>query len=180
MINLLPYDIKRQIRAARTNTILIRSLFFLGCGTAFLVVACMTTYFFITNSQEATTNSLKTTNSAAITSQVNTIKTNLASVNQILNDQISYKTVLIGITNALPSGVIVDSLSLSNNSFNEETAIKLHATSSSVTNELKNNFQESSLFSSFTIESATTDKNGTADYPIAITIHIILNRGAAK
>ena len=48
MINLMPYDLKKQTQAARINIILIRYIAISGFATIFLGLACFVTYLFAT------------------------------------------------------------------------------------------------------------------------------------
>ena len=183
MINLLPYDTKQQIRAARTNTTLLKFIFFLGCGAAFLALACVTTYLFISNSKsiaETAAQNQSNANSSVVAQKVATIQTNLTSARAIISQQVAYSSVITGIAAALPAGVVVDSITLDESSFRTPLTLNLHAKSNDLISTLKTNFQKTALFSSYSLQSSEVKTNGATDYPVEITITITINKGAIQ
>jgi Tfp pilus assembly protein PilN len=171
MINLLPNGTKQQIRAARTNAILLNYIIFLGLAIIFLALACAATYLILTNEKNSATNQPKTTQSSQTDNQ--------STAKDILDQQISYSNIITGIAAALPSGVILDKLSLSNNSFNMPLTLQFYARSTDDAAKLKDNFK-STLFSNPSIQSTLTDSNGPSGYPNKITISVTINKGAAQ
>lgn len=184
MINLLPYDIKKQMRAARMNTILIRYIILSGFAVAFLILACATTYFFIPIifSVNNNTNSNKTLSSSNVTiqSQANAIVSNLSTANSILNQQVMYSTILTNIASALPTGTMLESLSLSDASFGNPVNLKILAISSNLEPTIKQNFSSQNLFSDYKLQSVTDNGSSSSKYKKIININIAINKGATQ
>lgn len=179
MINLLPYDTKQDIRAARINVILVRYIIILGISAGFLVVACLVTYLFINNSflteKSAGTNNATSTN---IQSQANTLKSNFATAKSILDQQISYSKVIAAIANALPTGAKLSFLSLDDGSFGTTTNLTVLATAANHENVLKTNFASSPYFSNYKLISTEASQDPTSKYPFVINISITINKVA--
>lgn len=182
MINLLPYNTKRQAHAAQTNVILFRYIIILGFSAGFLVLACMTTYFFIANSKTSTVVPVNGKNSSGSTtqSQTNTSNTNLATTKNILDQQVSYSNIITGIAAALPPGTILESLSLDDGSFGTTTSLKISARSKDSETKIKENFSGSTLFSNYKLQSTTSNQNSSSKYLFTITVGITINKGTTQ
>src|SRR6266542_973858 len=109
MINLLPQEEKKQFRAARTNTLLIRYNIALIGAMAFLGIAMAVVYIYLGNAkanseQIITDNKAKASGYAAVESQANIFRSNLAIAKQILGNEVTYSKVILAIANLLPAG----------------------------------------------------------------------------
>jgi len=186
MINLLPYDTKQQIRAAHFNVTLVKYIILLSIAVAFLVLACAVTYLFLSNNQAnndkpAVNNNSKLTTDAGIQNQVNTFRTNLTTVKTILDQQVSYSDILMGIAAALPPETTLDSIALNDSSFGAPMALQVHARSADSEPKLKENFQKSSvLFSDYKLGSISTDNAKSSDYPVTISISLTIKKVVAQ
>lgn len=185
MINLLPYEMKRQIRAARTNEILVRYTIFLGLAIVFLAAACITSYFILNNSKTSAKNAIavvksKNSSYSSVTNQASQLVLNLTTAKNILDQQISYSTIITEFATVLPTGVILESpLTFTNSTIGTSMTLKFHSRLSSDEPTLKANFQKSSLFSNYTLQSLTTPGDPTG-YPVLIQISITINKVAVK
>ena len=184
MINLLPYETKKQIKAARTNTLLIRYLFFLILAATFLGAASFASQMFLSDSkisaeQTIATNRTKSDSYLSVVNQSNQISAKISTAKNILDQQISYSSIITGLGSVIPSGVVVDGLSITNETIHSPITIKAHAKSSAEVTTLKSNIQSSSLFSGYDLQSLSTNKNDTTGYPVVISIGITINKGAA-
>ncbi len=181
MINLLPYDTKKQIRAARTNVILLRYIIILGFSAGFLVLVCVTTYFFI-NFNKTSKDSTVDTNVivSPIQKQISDFRTDLGITKQILNEQVSYTNILTGIAAALPAGAILDNLKLDDSSFGSSTDLQILAKTSDIEKSLRENFENSPLFSNYKLISTVPSQGGSTTYPFTINISVTINKGIAR
>ena len=177
MINLMPYDAKKQIRAARMNIILFRNIIILGFSVIFLSLACAVTYYFISSNKTETT---MVGNGSSIQKQADTIRTNLATAKNILDRQIIYNNVITGIAAALPTGTMLDSIILNDNSFGSSTNLTVLARSSSSEAKLKENFSNSTLFSNYKLVSNGANQKISTEYPFSIIINLTINRTSAQ
>lgn len=185
MINLLPDEAKRQISAARTNVTLVKYIFFLGLAAIFLAAACAFVYFFLINSKAAAEELIRNSNSnstsyASVQNQANLLRNNLATAKGILDQEIVYSDIVTGIASVLPSGVVLDTLTLSNTTFGTPLKLQAHARTTEDALKLKDNFQKSPLFSNFTLESLSNSESNNTGYPVTVSISVIINRGATR
>lgn len=183
MINLLPGESKRQIRAARTNVILLRYIFIVGLAIGFLGVVIGGTYVILTNtktSAQATidANSAKTSEFGSIQAQAQALKTSLQNAKTLLNEEIQYTKLITSIASITPDGVVLDGLSLSPTTIGAATSIQAYATTTEAALALKDAFQASSLFSGVTIQNISTS-NGITGYPVNIVLGATINKGVS-
>ncbi len=179
MINLLPYETKQQTRAARTNLILFKDVIILSISVGFLAVACFITYFFINNTALISKPTIVNTGSAAIQTESNTIKTNLANAKTVLGQHNYFSRVITQIASAIPNGSIINSLSLNEGSFGTTTNIQLLATTADKVSVLKTNFEApvaSKYFSDFKQASTSVSQDSAAKYPYVTNVSVTINR----
>jgi len=182
MINLLPTASKQQLRAARTNIVLINYLLLLGFAVVFLVAACFVSYLFLVDTKTTAekiiinNQSITSTKSSSVNNS-NLMNIEFANARNIISQQVSYSDIIMDIGNVLPEGVIIDSLLLNNNTLNSPVIIKAHAKSYDNTAILKTNFQNSAQFSNFSIKSQVMNQNGLSGYPVEFSFEVTINRG---
>lgn len=186
MINLLPPDEKRQLRAARTNTLLVRYNVFLLGAVGFMGLAVGITFIFLTTTKaghERTIEESKTKvgQYAATDAEAKQFRENLTTAKQILNNDVTYTNVILAISRLLPSGTILQNLSLDAQTFGTETSLIAQAKSYESALALKNSFQRSSLFSNVHFQSiAATTGTENSNYPITVTLNVTINKDAIK
>ena len=186
MINLLPRDEKRQLYAARTNTLLIRYTIALVAATAFAGLAMGMVYFYLsttmaTSRQTISDNETKATGYAAIQSEASVFRSNLAVAKQILDAEVAYTKVATAIAGLMPAGTILDKLNLDSTTFGTPTTLTAQAKSYDSALALKDAFQKSSLFSDVHFQSITTGGAGESrGYPYTVNLNVIIKKEAAK
>lgn len=180
MINLLPYDKKRDLKASRNNTAMIKSLILLGAAALFLTAGCMATMFFLNNSKEVNDDLSKNATLSAETISINQkaakARSDLSTAQKILDNQISYSKLLSLIASTLPSGVILDGLDVNNATINDPITLELHTSTTDKIHQIAQNFQSSAAFSSYDFVSAKQDPSSSA-YPTSITVKVKINKG---
>lgn len=184
MINLLPPADKKELRAARTNVLLVRYNFFLLSAIAFLGLATSITYFYLSSTkataeQTISENESKVSAYATTTSEADQFRSNLATAKQILGNEVAYSNVITGISQALPSGVILTTLSLDAQTFGTETTFNARAKSYDRALAFKDAFENSPLFTNVNFKSITTDA-GDPGYPISVQLNATIKKDAAK
>lgn len=186
MINLLPYDTKRQIIAGRTNVLLVRYLILIGISIVFLAAVSAAVYFVLMNSRDSALGAVKTNEAkesvySSVQAEATTFRTNLASASTILSQSVPYSNVMISIAEALPPGVVIDSLTLSAATLGVPITLNAHAKSNTAALQLKTNFTNSPIFSNVSIQSLTSaPATATSGYPIGITLNVTINKVAAS
>lgn len=184
MINLLPDERKRDIRIARSNVVLLRYDFIL---ISVLVAICgvyALLYFGLTmNQSEATINKGENKKLASAYSKAKVeseeYSRNLAVARTILDNTVSYTSLISAITEAIPSGVVLDTLSLRAESIGQPTVFSARAKSYGKAIELKEQFQNSKVFSNVFLQSVQEGGAGgglSSSYPYTVTISATINK----
>lgn len=182
MINLLPQEEKKQLVAARGNSLLVRYNILLVGVAVFLALAIGFVYIYLTNTQSVAEdtiaeNNLKVASYSDVSQQASQFRSNLSTAKQILDREVTYSDTIIEIAQALPSGVVLNSLSLDADTFGTEKTITAQASSYQRALALKNSLQNSSLFSNVHFQSITTGSGDaeSSDYPVSVTVSVIIN-----
>lgn len=184
MINLLPPENKKQIRAARANRLLIRYNFLLMGAVAFLMLATGVVYIYLTNTKSSTEqtileNNQKVSSYAVAQAQANSFKSNLTTAKQILDKEVTYTKVILEIAHLLPAGVTLNTLALDSKTFGTETTLVANAKSYEAALSLKDAFQNSSLFTNVHFQSISSGDTTTA-YPYVVNLNVTIQKDAAR
>lgn len=190
MINLLPPEDKRQIRAARTNTLLVRYNILLLCAVAFMFLAIGGVYIYFRTAkasaeQTISDNESKVAGFNAVKSQAEQFKSNLSIAKQILDKDVTYTSVILKISNLLPSGVVLDNLNLDSATFGTATTLTARAKNYNDAIALKNAFQNSDIFSDVHFQSISTgdsssDAGASSAYPVTINLSVVIKKEAVQ
>jgi hypothetical protein len=183
MINLLPDDTKRDIRAARMNVVLLRYVLFTSSMLILLIGFCLLFYVILhaTQSKAVTTNednNAKAASLSKVRTSADEYKNNLTIAGKILDNGVNYTSVIFTIAQLLPSGVVLDGVNLSAADFGQQTSFSAHAKTYDKAKELKQNFQNSKLFTNVYFQNLTDSGDTKNPYPIAVTISAKLNKVA--
>lgn len=183
MINLLPPDTKSQIVAGRTNRLLFRYNIMVLIAIAFLLAAIGLVYFYIGNARASAERSieeniLKAGDYSSVEAEANAFKQNLASVKQILDNDVAYTKVILEIASVLPSGIVLDTLNLDSATFGTPTTLTANARDYQTVLTLKDSLQKSSLFSDVSIQTISSGEAGS--YPITATLSVTIRKDAAR
>jgi Tfp pilus assembly protein PilN len=186
MINLLPDNMKTEIQAARTNVTLVKYIIVLCLGIVFLCSISAVVYFTLLSAKESAEaiiadNAAKSSSYNSVRTQANSLRSDLASVKTLLDQEVVYTKVITNIAKIMPSGVVLDALSLSPATLGTPTTFQVYAKTTEDALKLKSNLQQSSLFSEATFQSLTSStQNNAAGYPITATLSVVINKSAAK
>lgn len=185
MINLLPPDQLRELRAARANTLLLRYNIFLVGILVFVVLALIVVYFYLTTIQSAaeTTkrdNDAKVTSYAHINTEATAFRSDLANAKSILDKEATYSKTVLMIASQLPSGVVLDTLNLDASTFGTPTVLALKARDQNAALAAKEAFQKSPLFSDVHFTSLSTSKGSSDNYSVVANLSVVISKDAAK
>lgn len=185
MINLMPDDAKKQLRAARSNTNLLRYMLVLLFAAAFIGLILYGAYFLLTLTKDSAqslidVNADKASVYSETKAQVDSLSASLSEAKGILDQEIPYSHVLVNIAQQMPAGTILDKLTLNAAAFSSNPiTIKVFAKTTDDAVALRERFQNSPLFSNVNFQSIS-DTDGTAGYPVSVTMTLILNKAAAQ
>lgn len=180
MINLLPTATKKEIRAARTNVVMVRYLLIILVGVLFLGGIIAGTYGILTdmknNAQSVIdANSEKTSQLGSAQTQSQTLQASLSSAQAVLKEEIVYTTLLTSIANITPKGTVLDKLSLSPTSIGTAITLQAYAKNTEAALSLKDSYQSSSLFSNVSIQNISTS-GGIEGYPVNVVLGVTINK----
>lgn len=183
MINLLPPNNKRQLQAARTNTLLLRYNFLLIGAVVFLLIATGVVYFYLNSTkahaeQTIQDNNAKVSSYDKVKQQADDFRTSLSTAKQVLDQNIVYTKVILEIAQLLPSGVVMDKLDLDAKTFGTPTTFAARAKDYTAALALKDSLQNSALFSNVSFSSLSGD--GSGGYPINVNLNVTIQKDAAK
>lgn len=205
MINLLPPANKSDIRAARTNALLVRYIGILSVALLVLGGLIGAAYAVLDASRAPAQLALE--QSQARTSQFDSVKTeadelrtNLTNAKAILDQKISYTTLLYGIASAVPTGVIINDLQLDSSTFGTEMTLNAMAVDIASGSNLEKEFAKNDiLFSNVKLVSIESNddnaeqpadgtqppapdglNDGSSDpaYPVSVSISFVINKEA--
>lgn len=187
MINVLPVETKRQLRAARSNVVLLRYTILLAMVVGFLAIGTIAVYFVMNNvkaNAENTTleNQSQISNFTNVQAEASEFRANLATAKTILDNEVIYSDTVLAIAQVIPSGVVIESLSLDANSFGSPMSISARAVSYDRAITLKDTLENSSVFSNvhfITVSGGSDESDGDEDssgrYPYTVALSATLN-----
>lgn len=183
MINLLPPDQLRELRAARANTLLLRYNIFLVGVLLFVVLSLIIVYLYLntikdTAIQTKHDNDAKVASYSQIDTQAKDFRNNLVNAKAILDKDVTYSKTLLAIANVLPNGVIFNTISLDATTFGTPTVLALKARDEASAIAAKEAFSKSSMFSD--VHFTSLSHKGKDAYPIDAGLSVIIKKDAAK
>ncbi|MGH7196796.1 MAG: PilN domain-containing protein [Candidatus Saccharimonadales bacterium] len=188
MINLLPLETKHQIRAARTNRVLRRYCVLLVL-TGLLLGSVFAGGFWVAAEEKALAESLKASSQQSAQEYAQTRKAaedfakDLATAKTILASNVSFSKVVLDIAGVVPSGVILNNLTLGG-SAKPDAPIDISGRAKSYDNaiNLKNSLEESPIFENVSIVNITTNTAEqtpgtkvdpvTQEYPFTLSLKV--------
>lgn len=184
MINLLPKEAVKEIKAGHNNTFLIKSIIFIGSMVIFLSIVSAGAYIYLGNAKLAAENSTSSTlidtSYQKAKSEAELISANIAISQNIISQSVSYSKIILELAKILPTQTTISSLSIDENSINQPVTLKIYAKSESEVSKLKTNFNSSSIFTGYNVVSTTDKQTDLVGYPVAITVTVNINKGLAK
>lgn len=180
MINLLPDNTKKQVRAARMNVVLIRYIIIIGCAVIFLSGISAGAYVLLTtikdNAQSIIdSNQNKANEYGSIQTDASSLRTSLASAKTLFDQQIDYPKILTTIGSLTPSGVVIDGLNLSAQTLAAPIDIQVYAKTTDGATALKTAFESNPAFIGVAMKSLSSS-NGLPDYPVNAVITVTINK----
>lgn len=186
MINLLPDAQKHQLRAARSNVLLVRYIMALLFVVAFLGIAIFATNFILTSLKreaqtDITANQAKVAGFATIQLQADQFRTNLSKAKTLLDNEIDYSKIILDTAHLLPAGTVLDSLTLDQSSFGKPIVLNLEVKGQDEAVALRNAFISSPLYSNVSFGTLSTNSDADANtYPYKLDLNVTLNKAAAQ
>lgn len=190
MINLLPPESAKQLRAARHNTLLLKYVIGLGVTLGLILLVYGMTFILMKSTELANTASsvaskqkIASYNQAA--SEAKAYTANLGMAKSIFDTEISYTTALHKIAAALPSGTVVNTLNLSPSTIGTPTTLTLLAKTKQDALNVKPALESHKVADNITIASLNEGKSSgqTATptvsdetYPVTLNLNLTFDK----
>lgn len=180
MINLLPPDTKKQLYAARSNTLLVQYNILSIAILALILVASSLTFVYLnniksTNNDTIALNNQKVANYASVQSEAEKLRKNLAASKLVLTQGTDYPKLILAISNLLPKDTTVSNMSLSAATFGVPMQLLVNAKNYNAAITLKENFSKSTLFSDVHFVSIVQNADAGA-YPLVVTMNVTIKK----
>lgn len=186
MINLLPPSEKRQIIAGQTNVLLWRY-----CITSLLLAGLLLAvtggvYFMMIRSKAGAEETIASSNQVAIKyqeiqRQSTEFSSNLATAKTILGKEVRYSKIAVSIAQALPSGVVLESLNLDAKTFGTPIVINAMGKNYDDSLRLKTSLEKSGSFKDVHLSSVAQEAGeNVGEYPVSIAITVTIDPEVAK
>lgn len=185
MINLLSPEDRRQLRAARSNTLLLRYTVLLGIVLVVFVAEMAGIYVFLSvdksrNEETIRDNEARTAGYSDTKAAATQFKSDLATAKYILDNQIPYTKLITTIANILPSDAVLDALTLNPTTFGTPTQMTIHTKSYQSAINVKQFLQKSDIFSEVSFQSVSLEAESKSDYPYMAVYNVTISKDAAK
>ena len=182
----MPTDEKRQLRAARTNILLIRYIFVIAIAFGFLVLVLTGSYLLLTQTKNSAqqlidANDTKSDVYSDTKAQIDVLSGNLTEARGILDQEIRYSKVLTNIAQQMPEGTVIEEVNLNEASFNgTPITFNVYAKTTDAAVILRERFQGSPFFSNVNFQSISDNTGGIDGYPVSVQLTLTLNRTVAQ
>lgn len=188
MINLLsPYD-KKQLHAARRNTIWVRYTFLIIAVLIAVNIILGATALIIQGQEDASKQKIANNESQRDKEYISTrqkaeqFRQNLTIAKTILGQETKYSDIILNIARAIPSGCVMGSLTLNPQSFDASTnqTLSFNCKSQDDVVKLKTSMENSqAVFGKVSILSTTQSQggsDGSSSYPVTASISTLLKK----
>ena len=175
MINLLPPETKKQIRAGRTNILLLRYNIMMVATALFLVGALAVAYYYLamvaSNADRTVAeNQQRASSFASIRTEAEAFNAQLTDAKTILNSQVNYSKAIMNIASVLPEGTSLDSLKLDSTSFSKPMTLLVNISGETAAKDLIQNFSSSINFTNVSKGKITVGTKPGFPYVIELTV----------
>lgn len=182
MINLLPNDDRKELRAARTNAILVRYVFFLLIFIALLIAEMFIAYRMIENTKAESQrviaeNEQRTSSYGGVRAEAEAFRENLSIASTILSRQLNYTKVMTDVARLIPTGVVLDQLVIDPSTFGKPITLSARAKSNQAALDLKASLEQSGMFSDVNFQTLSSKPDNASDYPYTATLNAVFNPG---
>jgi Tfp pilus assembly protein PilN len=198
MINLLPQEEKRRLRAARMNVTLLRYLIFIGGSLIFMLLIFSVGYYITTTERAAAKQEYadleqRNIQYADIRKEAEGFEKNLSTAKSILSSEVLFSELVTGIARDIPGGVVLNDLSLTTASLGEDITINARTKDRNGGLRLKTALQKSEYFDNVSIQTITNPveadnpgdgsgggNNTDSSYPYAVIVNATLVKPDGK
>jgi hypothetical protein len=184
MINLLSLEDKKELHAARRNTIWVRYTFLVLILLVTVNIILALTIFFIQTQARAyeqriaTNTQLSNLRYKGTQAKAKVFREELATAKTILDSETNYSTVIVSIAHTIPPGCVLSTLVLNDQLFNTPQTLSFKCRGPSDVLRLKTALEKDTrTFDKVNIVSTTTASGGEpVPYPTSISMSLIVKK----
>lgn len=183
MINLLPEETKKQLKAARWNVILVRYIFVIVIAFGFITLVSYASSILLAQTRSSADSLIESTDTnapefAETQAQINELSTTLSGARTILDSRVSYAELLRTIGGQMPEGTVMRELEIPEAALNgQAVTVEILAETTEAAATLRERFQSNPRFQSVNLESIS-ETGGETGYPVTATLSFTITRGA--
>ena len=183
MINLLSPDDRKQLSAARANSLLLRYTILLGVLLLVLIIEMGGAYLVLSSakatSQATIDENERNTQAYAQTKlDIATFTSDLSTAKYILAQQVPYTAIILKLAAALPPEAVIDKLSVDPATFGTSTSLTVRTTSYAKAIDVKTSLQNAGLFSDVSFQSVT--QAADPKYPFTASYNVTYSKDLLK
>jgi len=181
MINVLPPREKRELTASRTNSLLLRYIFMMLILAVVVTIEMVGVYFILESSKQSyqrtiDDNQREAASQAATDAKATEFRSNLSTAKTILDKQVHYTSIIKSISDLIPSGVIMDTLTIDPATFGTPTTIDIQTRSYSEAIAFKDSLDKSKKFTNVSFKNITLRPNADNAYKYSATLNLTFSK----
>lgn len=186
MINLLPYEHKQEIRAGRTNVLLVRYIAILLCAALVLGGLVAGSYLTINTTKtdaeaKVAENQRRVAEYQDIKTQADSFKADLATAKSIFDNNVSFSKLIYKIADTVPRNVILSDLVLDPQTFGSSVTMTASAKTFTDATKLKDSFiKNDQIFSNVKLQTIRSAEGAGEAYPVKVNLSVVINKGALQ
>mgnify|MGYP000897754336 FL=1 len=185
MINLLPYEHKKEIRAGRTNILLVRYITMMVMSLVVLGGLVGGSYVVLNNTKTSAEQKVQDNekNVAAfkdVKNRTESFRSDLATAKAIFDKEVTYSKLIYKIADVIPQNVVLDNLTLDPQKLGSSATMAAKAKTYEDAVKLKEVLiKNDELFTDVSFETVTCSSS-TDEYPVTISMKVTIKREAIK
>lgn len=184
MINLLSPTDRKELSAARTNTLLLRYNMLLGMVVVVLLIEMAGIYFVLNLSRTSDQSTIAENNAKTATYETTKIaaeqfKSDLSNAKVILGNQVKYTKLTTMIANILPADARLDALALNPETFGTPTSLTIYTKSYQSAIDVKQYLQKSPIFEDVNFQSVAQAETAGAEFSFTAIYNVTISKEAA-
>jgi hypothetical protein len=186
MINLMPDNAKQQLRAARTNVLLVRYIVIIFFASLFLLMTLGGSYYLLNQTKQSAQQLIDANDSKSdvydsTKTQVGQLTSSLSETKSLLDEEIRYSNVLVNLAQLMPPNTVFGTLTIDETVFTgTPVELTVYAKSTSDALALQSQFQGSPHFSTVNFQAISETGNGIDGYPVSAVMTVTLNRSISE
>lgn len=185
MINLLPRENKRIIRAGRANRLLVRYVLLTLATLIALILIVVVAWFLLNGIKDSAQariddSSISSQQLSDDVKKIDTFKQNLATAKNILDSEINYSSIIMRYAAVIPAGTIIDRIELDPSIVGKPSSFTAKAKDSSNVLELKDALNKSEYFDDVYFTRISRIEDDTSGYGYSLEINLTINESLLK